>query len=173
MYRTKTSFCLLGGLGSQSQPCDVITGMACTWVVGKTHPSLCPAPPQSPPGKCSKWSHSSHQTSLTRTKCSHLSSVEASSGYEAAFSGQRMSRQNREQQPFHLPWLIFLLIYRNEGSESFEGWWGLYIIFRWTISLSLCLLALHWLLITFLRHQFIPLEQELSTQGFHCAWDAS
>lgn len=49
MYRTKTSFCLLGGLGSQSQPCDVLTGTACTWVVSKTHPSLCPAPPQCPP----------------------------------------------------------------------------------------------------------------------------
>lgn len=124
-------------------------------------------------GTCSKWSHLSHQTSLTRTKCSLLSLVEASSGYKAAFSGLRILRQNREQCPFHLPWLTFLLSYRNEGPESSEGWQGLYIILWWTVSLSLCLLALHWLLITFLRHQFTPLEQELSTRDFHSAWDIS
>ena len=49
MYRTKTSFCLFGGLGCQSHPCDVLRGMACTWVVSKTLPSSCPAPPQSSP----------------------------------------------------------------------------------------------------------------------------
>lgn len=163
----QSSFCLLGGLGNQSQPCDVLTGIA-------KHISPPVLHLHSPHmGKCSKWSHSSHQTSLTRTKCSRLSLVEAFSGYTAAFSGLRISRQNREQWPFHLPWLIFLLSNRNESPESSEGWWGLYIILRWTASLSLCLLALHWLLITFLRQQFIPLEQELSTQGFHSAWDAS
>lgn len=71
-------------------------------------------------GTCSKWSHLSHQTSLTRTKCSLLSLVEASSGYKAAFSGLRILRQNREQCPFHLPWLTFFT--QLQKWRSWELW---------------------------------------------------
>lgn len=173
MYRTKTSFCLLGGLGSQSQPCDVLTGMACTWVVGKTHPSLCPAPPQSPPREM--FQMVSLISSDFTNQDQMLSPFFSGSFFWIRGSLLRTEDIKAEQRATTIsPSLTdFFTHLWNEGSESSEGWWGLYIIFRWTVSLSLCLLALHWLLITFLRHQFIPLEQELSTQGFHCAWDAS
>lgn len=75
----------------------------------RQNPSLpCPASLHSAhPGRCSKRSHSPHQTSLTRSKCSSLSLAEAASGYKAAFSELELLRQNRDQWPFHLPWLIF------------------------------------------------------------------
>lgn len=173
MYRPQTPFCFPGGLGSQSQPQNILTGMAYTWRAGKTHSSPALHLHSAHPGRCSKWSHSPHQTSLTRSKCSSLSLVEAASRYKAAFSELKLLRQNRDQWPFHLPWLIFSAVTEMKVLRALKDKQGLYIILQWTVSLSPRFLALHWLLITFLRHQFIPLEQELSTWEFHSTWGTS
>lgn len=107
MYRPNT-FCLPGGLGSQSQPYNGLTGMACIWRAAKTHPFPALHLHSAHLGHlCSKWSHSPPQTSLIRSKCSSLSLVEASSRYKATFSELKLLRQNRDRWPFHLPWLIF------------------------------------------------------------------